>query len=95
LMAADCAAEADRCKMLERIELRNREENLLDIARNRPDMLIIDKDHYWIKQPDFSWYDYLGKDARWEGILADFRLARSTERFDIWVRAEAAPDVAQ
>lgn len=90
LASTDCAAEPGTCAGFRAILDRTRDADIADITTFRPGMILIDKRHMFIADPDFSWYAFLGADPRWPALVASYRLAGSTEKFDIWtLRATA------
>ncbi|MGB7262983.1 MAG: hypothetical protein WBC68_13015 [Albidovulum sp.] len=86
LRNADCAADPAHCARLTDIANRSRAENLTDIAKYQPEILVIDRRSGYIEDPNFSWYDFLGQDPRWNTILSKYHLSKTTQRFDIWSR---------
>ncbi|MGB5838046.1 MAG: hypothetical protein WBH14_13450, partial [Albidovulum sp.] len=86
LRRADCGADPALCARLTGIANRSRTENLADIAKYQPAILVIDRRSGYIEDPAFTWYDFLGKDPRWQTILAKYHLSKTTQRFEIWSR---------
>lgn len=84
LSATDCAADAAACDGFRAILDRTRGADLDDIARFRPEMILVDKRNLFIADEDFSWYDFFAKDPRWPATIASYRRAGSTVNFDIW-----------
>ncbi|MGB3177269.1 MAG: hypothetical protein WBA90_05250, partial [Albidovulum sp.] len=86
LRNADCAADPAHCARLTDIANRSRAENRTDIAKYQPEILVIDRRSGYIEDPNFTWYDFLGQDPRWNTILSKYHLSKTTQRFDIWSR---------
>jgi hypothetical protein len=84
LANTDCDAKPAACASIRAILARTREADISDIATFRPEMILIDKRHIFIADPDFSWYDFFAGDPRWPALIARYRLAGSTEDFDTW-----------
>lgn len=84
LAATDCAADPETCAGFRAIVERTRSADLDDIARFRPDMILVDKRNLFIADAGFSWYDFFAEDPRWAATIASYRRAGSTVFFDIW-----------
>jgi hypothetical protein len=89
LARTDCGAAPEDCASLRAILDRTRDADIGDIAAFRPEMILIDKRRVFIADPDFSWYGFFGADPRWPALIARYRLAGSTEDFDIWTLGTA------
>lgn len=81
LSRMDCSSHADTCDRLRDIAARNRSDNIADIARARPDLLIVDRNSGYFDRPGFDWLGFMAKDPGWEKVFADYRQVASSERF--------------
>lgn len=86
LARTDCQKEAEACAAFTAASDKNRDDNLRDIDREQPDIVVIDKRPGYILNTDFSWYEYYGTSPEWERIRTHYRKTASTEQFDILMR---------
>lgn len=87
LDATDCAAMPETCAELRAILAKNRDDDIADIERARPEMIIIDKRRGFVPTDGFSWYDFYAGNPRWGSVIAPYTLVGSTANFDTWSRA--------
>lgn len=83
----DCKTDAAACAKLATIAARNRSDNIADIARARPELLIVDKQSRFFNQPEFDWLAFMAEDPAWDPIFATYRLAETGDRFDYYLYA--------
>ena len=94
LAKTDCVTDPQKCSRLEEIMGRNRSANLNDIAKHKPELLIVDKQSGYFEAKGFSWYEFLNRlshnqSFKFNDLLMDYRLVESTLRFDFWIRGKA------
>lgn len=77
----DCKAEAQLCQKLEEIAARNRRDNIADIAKARPDLLIVDRNSGYFDKPRFDWLGFMAADPDWAPVFADYRQVATSPRF--------------
>lgn len=83
---ADCAAEADRCATLNAIAARNRSDNIADMVRTEPDLLIVDLDSSFFPAPKFDWLAFMDKDPAWADVFGNYREVARTSQFRFFRR---------
>lgn len=86
LRKLDCVATQATCARLTAIAARNRSDNIADIQRNLPTMLVIDKLSGYFDVPRFDWLLFMAQDPAWATVFNDYRLADSGPRFDYYRR---------
>ncbi|MCK8482875.1 GtrA family protein [Aliiroseovarius sp. S2029] len=77
----DCAKHPDTCTKLEAIAARNRSDNISDIARYQPELLVIDRDSGYFSTRRFPWLTFMAQDPAWSGIISQYQEIRQTDRF--------------
>jgi len=77
----DCEKQPNACAKLEAIAALNRSDNISDIARYHPDLLVIDRDSGYFSTPRFSWLTYMAQDPAWFGVFSQYQEIRQTDRF--------------
>lgn len=82
----DCNAEALLCRKLEGIASRNRRDNIADIAKSRPDLLIVDRNSGYFDTPRFDWLGFMAADPDWAPVFADYRQVAISPRFLYFLR---------
>ncbi|MGC8775667.1 MAG: hypothetical protein ACP5R6_10505 [Chlorobaculum sp.] len=91
LAKTDCKADPQKCVWLKEIIERNRLSNLNDIEAYKPELLIVDKQSGYFEKKGFSWYEFLNnpshkKSLKLNDLLMGYRLVKSAQRFDFWIR---------
>ncbi|PZQ97568.1 MAG: hypothetical protein DI533_10295, partial [Cereibacter sphaeroides] len=88
LREADCVAEPATCATFEAILKRMRGDTIDDMTSGRPDLLVFDKPSAYGQKSTLNYQDFLGEDARFEGLMADYRHVRETKQFSVWTRIQ-------
>jgi hypothetical protein len=86
LALTDCEALPDTCNRLRQIAARNRIDNITDITKNRPDLLIVDLDSGYFDMPRFDWLVFMSEDPAWSEAFAPYRQVAENERFLYFLR---------
>ena len=81
LSTTDCAAQPETCANLRAIAAKNRTENILDMVRTEPDLLIVDRSSGYFPAPRFDWLAFMDEDPAWKAVFNQYREVASTERF--------------
>lgn len=81
LERADCVREAELCARLEAAAARNRTANIADIARLKPDLLIVDSNWSYFEEQPFDWLAFLAEDPAWPPVFADYSQVAQNGRF--------------
>ena len=92
LRKLDCGSAQDTCARLSAIAARNRTDNIVDIQRNKPVVLVIDKQSGYFDVHHFDWLQFMAQDAAWPTVIGHYRLIESGERFDYYMRRESPPE---
>lgn len=77
----DCKAEAATCDRLRSIAARNRSDNIADIAKARPGLLIVDRSSGYFDRPRFDWLGFMAEDPDWARVFAKYRQVATSDRF--------------
>jgi hypothetical protein len=88
LAETDCVKDPETCARLTEIAARNRTANLTDIARLRPDLLIVDQRSEHFATGSFDWLAFMAQDPAWAAILADYRQMARSLRFLYFLRRD-------
>jgi hypothetical protein len=86
LARTDCAALAETCAQLSAIAARNRTANITDIARLKPDLIVVDLKAEHFDQPGFDWLNFMAADPAWSPVFAGYRQIAWTDRFLFFLR---------
>jgi len=86
LALTDCEALPDTCTRLRQIAARNRSDNISDITKNRPELLIVDLDSGYFDMPRFDWLAFMSEDPAWVEAFAPYRQVAENERFLYFLR---------
>jgi hypothetical protein len=82
----DCARAPERCASLRAIAARNRSDNIADMARAEPDLLIVDLNSRFFPEPGFDWLAFMAEDPDWAGVFAEYREVARTTQFSLYRR---------
>ncbi|KEO60285.1 GtrA family protein [Thioclava indica] len=77
----DCEKRPDACAKLEAIAALNRSDNISDIARYHPDLLVIDRDSGYFSTSRFPWLTFMAQDPAWSGVFSQYQEIGQTDRF--------------
>jgi hypothetical protein len=82
----DCAVEPDRCAALRAIGARNRSDNIADMVRTEPDLLIVELDPGFFPAPRFDWLAFMNEDPAWAGVFRHYKEVARTAGFRFFRR---------
>jgi hypothetical protein len=88
LGSADCTMEPDLCSNLRAIAARNRNDNIADMLRTEPDLLIVDLDSSFFPEPEFDWLAFMAEDPAWADVFGSYREVARTSQFRFFRRDE-------
>jgi putative flippase GtrA len=91
LATTDCALASATCFRLRAAAARNRTANIADIARARPDLVIVDRLSGYIDPRGFDWLAFMAEDPAWGPVFADYAKVAESRRFLYFLRNEKAP----
>ena len=83
----NCSNDPQRCKDIDAILDRNREDLRRDILAGRPDMVIFDQKNGYFDAP-FKWEDFLAHGQPFADLMLRYRLIGYDERFSYWKRTD-------
>jgi hypothetical protein len=86
LATTDCTAEPARCAEMQEIADTNRSDNIADMLRTEPDLLIVDLNSEFFLEPYFDWLAFMAEDPAWAPVFAQYREVASTSRFVFYKR---------
>ena len=82
----DCTTDRDRCANLNAIAAKNRSDNIADMVRTEPDLLIVDLNSGFFPAPYFDWLAFMAEDPAWDGVFRHYREVARTPRFQFFRR---------
>jgi hypothetical protein len=85
---ADCAVERERCATLNAIAARNRSDNIADMIRTEPELLIVEINSGFFPKALFDWLAFMDEDPAWAGVFANYREVAQTPRFRYFRRID-------
>lgn len=77
----DCGLEPDRCTALRAIGAKNRSDNITDMMRAEPDLLIVELDPGFFPEPRFDWLAYMAEDPAWADVFQNYKEVARTAGF--------------
>lgn len=86
LAETDCLAQPNICDRLRAIAARNRSDNITDIDRRKPELLIVDLDSGHFDKPRFDWLAFMAEDPAWAGVFAPYRQVAANARYLYFMR---------
>ncbi len=88
LASPDCTSGSLNCDAIRDIFRDTRAAIVEDFLSGEADMLIVDKHPYYINEPDFSYLALLGSDENFQKRFSEYKLLKSSEKFDVYVRVD-------
>ena len=85
LEATDCNTQIDLCAQLQAIADRNRNDNLEDIIRYMPDLIVSDRAVMGHSDNPFTWMTFMKGDPRFVELMKNYTLVHKTERMDYYL----------
>jgi hypothetical protein len=85
---ADCSIEQERCATLNEIAARNRSDNIADMLRTEPDLLMVDLNSGFFPAPLFDWLAFMDEDPAWADVFRHYREVARTDRFRFFRRED-------
>lgn len=77
----NCADHPALCSRLESYAARNRSDNISDIRRHSPDLIVIDRRSGYFSERPFSWLHFMQGNPTWIEILSEYGLVKTTDAF--------------
>jgi hypothetical protein len=84
----DCTSEPDRCAALRAIGAKNRSDNIEDMLRSEPDLLIVELDPGFFPEPRFDWLAFMAEDPAWAEVFGHYKEVARTAGFRFFRRDE-------
>jgi hypothetical protein len=82
----DCVVDPERCETLRAIAAKNRSENIADMVRTEPDLLIVELNSGFFPAPLFDWLAFMEEDPAWADVFRQYREVAQTPRFRFFLR---------
>jgi hypothetical protein len=82
----DCGVDPDRCAALRAIGAKNRSDNIADMVRAEPDLLIVELDPGFFPEPRFDWLAYMAEDPAWADVFQNYKEVARTAGFRFFKR---------
>lgn len=87
LAATDCNSQPDLCDLLLSFADKNRSDNIEDIIRNQPDILVVDRIDPQFHDDLISWVTFMEEDSRFVEVMQNYDLVHSTREVDYYLRS--------